>query len=89
MPSRKPLALTMMLRATTGAVLSLRTSQCFNGTNIVAALVLLPPPIRSKPAIASTFCTAGCSPISLPSSALILRVRSSVAPSGSWTVAKR
>ncbi len=83
-PSRRPAPFCTMSRAITWAVLAPRSSQPLSGMNMVAALVLLPPPIRSKPMMPMVACTPGFAITSLVISSDIRRVRSSVAPSGSW-----
>ena len=87
-PSCSVLPFCTMSRAIACAVLAPRSSQSLSGTNIVAALVLLPPPMRSKPMMPIVFCTPGFEPISFTMSSAILRVRSSVAPSGSCSEPK-
>ena len=65
----------------------MRSSQRFIGTKMVAALDLLPPPIRSKPLIEKKASIAGFEATLVRSVSVVRPVRSSVAPSGSCTAA--
>ena len=87
-PSRSPDAFCAIPPATFAADVSARWSQGLSGMKSVAALVLLPPPRRSKPTIPITVCTPGSFCAMPLTSAVSLRVRSSVAPSGSWMLPK-
>ena len=63
----------------------MRRSHGTIGTKIVAALDLLPPPIRSNPLTTRMFSIAGFFATDSRSASVLRAVRSSVAPSGSTT----
>jgi multidrug efflux pump len=73
-----------MLGATVIAIsaVAVRSDQSLNATNMVAELVLLPPPIRSKPLTTNWWATAGSSAMAARTASAVRVVRASVAPSG-------
>ncbi len=72
---------------TSCGVVTLRSSQCFWVTKMVAALLRKPPPRKSKPVKAMAYSFAGFDLMAATTSFTTLSVRSSVAPSGRNTAA--